>query len=111
MAMTEERIHTLVLTGDAGIKSAHEVAFSLREAIERHARIEVDTQTLSLADITTVQTLISAHVAARALNKQLTLLAPFGGPLQAVLEQAGFLTPGQEHARFWSPHSDQPAGH
>ena len=111
MAMTEERIHTLVLTGDAGIKSAHEVADILRKAIECYARIEVDTQTLSVADVTTVQTLISAHTSAQALDKQLTLLAPFGGPLQAVLEQAGFLTPGQEHARFWSPHSDQPAGH
>jgi ABC-type transporter Mla MlaB component len=111
MAMTEERTHMLALTGDAGIKSAHEVAFSLREAIEQHARIEVDTQTLSVADVTTVQTLISAHVAARALNKQLTLLAPLAEPLQAVLEQAGFLSPEQEHLSFWSPHSDQPAGH
>ena len=111
MTMTEERTHMLALTGDAGIKSAHEVAGSLREAIENHARIEVDTQTLSAADVTTVQTLISAHVAARALNKQLTLLAPLGEPLQAVLKQAGFLSPEQEHASFWSTHSDQPAGH
>jgi ABC-type transporter Mla MlaB component len=109
--MAEERTHTLVLSGDAGIKSAHEVAGSLREALEGHARIEVDTQTLSAADVTTVQTLLSARASASALNKQLTLLAPLGGPLQAVLEQAGFLTPGQEHAAFWSTLPDQPAGH
>ena len=109
--MTGERTHTLVLSGDAGIKSAHEVALSLREAIDGHARIAVDTQTLSVADVTTVQTLLSARASARTLNKQLTLLAPLGAPLQAVLEQAGFLTPGQEQSSFWSTISDQPAGH
>lgn len=57
MAMTEERTHMLVLTGDAGIKSARDVADSLLKAIETHARIEVDTQTVSDADVTTVQTL------------------------------------------------------
>ena len=109
--MTEERTHMLVLTGDAGIKSAHEVAGSLRQAIQAHGRIEVDTQTLSAADITTVQTLLSAHASARAQQKSLTLLAPLGEPLRAVVEQAGFLVPGQEHAGFWPTPKDQPAGH
>ena len=111
MAMTEERTHTLVLTGDAGIKSARDVADSLLKAIENHPRIEVDTQTVSDADLTTVQTLLAARAAAHARQKALTLLAPLGRPLQSVLEQAGFLSPGQEHAGFWAPHSDQPAGH
>lgn len=109
--MTEERTHTLVLSGDAGIKSAKEVAGTLSEAIDKHARIEVDTQTLSGADITTVQTLLAARASARAGNKQLTLLAPIGAPLQAVLDAAGFLSPGQEHVSFWSAPPDQPAGH
>ena len=111
MAMTEERTHTLVLTGDAGIKSASDVAASLLKAIEGHARIEVDTQTLSAADVTTIQTLLSARASALARQKQLTLLAPLGGALQAVLEATGFLTSGQEHASFWTPATHQPAGH
>lgn len=111
MNMTEERSHTLALTGDTGIKSARIVADALLEAIENHARIAVDTQTVSAADVTTVQTLLSARATARARDKELILLAPLGAPLQAVLEQAGFLSPGQEHLRFWSAPPDQPAGH
>lgn len=111
MAMTEERRHTLVLTGDAGIKSARDVADSLLKAIESHANIQVDTQTVSAADVTTVQTLLSARASANAGQKHLTLLAPLGAPLQAVLKQAGFLNPGQEHLSFWPIPSDQPAGH
>ncbi|WP_170926435.1 STAS domain-containing protein [Devosia lucknowensis] len=109
--MTEERTHTLVMTGDAGIKSAKDVAAVLHEAIEQNARIEVDTQTVSAADITTVQTLLSARVSANARHKTLHMLTPLGAPLQAVLEQAGFLSPGQEHLGFWSATPDQPAGH
>ncbi|WP_297108433.1 STAS domain-containing protein [uncultured Devosia sp.] len=109
--MTEEPIHTLVLSGDAGIKSAQDVATTLREAIENHARIAVDTQTMSAADVTTVQTLLSAATAAAARGGQLAMLAPLGPPLTAVLEQAGFLAPDQTHASFWAPISEQPAGH
>lgn len=111
MLMTEEHTHTLVLTGDAGIKAAQDVATSLREAIKNNASITVDTQTLSAADITTVQTLLAARASALAQGKQLSLLAPVGAPLQALLGQAGFLSPGQEHLAFWSAVPDQPAGH
>lgn len=111
MLMTEERTFTLALTGDAGIKAAQDVATSLREAIENNSSIAVDTQTLSAADITTAQTLLAARASALALGKQLRLLAPLGSPLQALLGQAGLLSPGQEHLAFWSAASDQPAGH
>lgn len=109
--MTEDRSHTLVLTGDAGIKSAQDVAASLLEAIENNARVEVDTQTLSGADVTTVQTLLSARATAHARQQDLTLLAPLGASLTAVLDQAGFLSPGQKHRDFWTTIADQPAGH
>lgn len=111
MPMTDEPTHMLVLTGDAGIKNATEVAADLRQAIENHPAVAVDTQALSAADVTTVQSLLAGRVSARALGKDLTMLAPLGGPLQAVLNDAGFLTPGQEHAAFWSDQPDKPAGH
>ena len=111
MPMTDERTHMLVLTGDAGIKNATEVAANLRQAIEKHPAVAIDTQALSAADVTTVQTLLAARVNARAQGKGLSLLAPLGGPLRAVLDEAGFLTPGQEQAAFWSNQPDKPAGH
>jgi len=111
MPMTEDRIHTLVLSGDTGIKSAQNVADALLEAIEAHSSILIDTQTVSAADVTTVQTLLSARKMASARQKDLAMLAPLGGPLRDVLTQAGFLSPGQEHRDFWSALPDQPAGH
>jgi ABC-type transporter Mla MlaB component len=108
--MTGTRSHTLVLTGDAGIKSAQNVAASLKEAIAAYPDICVDTQTVSAADITTVQTLLAAQAAAAAESKSFMILAPLGKPLVAVLGQAGFLTEGQEHAGLWSPTFDQPTG-
>jgi len=99
----------LVLTGDAGIRSAQAIAATLRQAIADHDHIDIDTQTLTEADVTTVQTLLAAASAARAAGKTLALLAPLGGPLDAVLHAAGFLAPDQEHAGFWRAAIDQPA--
>lgn len=111
MAMTEDRAHTLVISGDAGVKVAAEVASSLATAIDQFDRIAVDTQTVSTADVTTIQTLLSARATARARGKDLSLLAPLGEALSPVLAQAGFLSPEQEHVGFWSPLKDKPAGH
>lgn len=106
--MTGTREHTHVVSGDAGIRNAAEVANSLREALEGHKTISVDTQTLTAADITTVQTLIAARVSASAKGKTLTLAAPLGAPLRAVLADAGLLSPAQTHRDFWPHSSDQP---
>ena len=108
--MTEEPTNTLVLSGETGIKSAQDVAGALLKAIETHARVEIDTQTVSGADVTTIQTLLSAKACAQARQKELVLLAPMGAPLHSVLEQAGFLAPGQEHLGFWPTPTDPP-GH
>lgn len=101
--MTGKQDHTHVLSGDAGIKFAADVAAGLRDAIEGHQAIEVDTQTLTTADITTVQSLLAARASAEAQGRTLTLTAPLGPPLHAVLADAGFLSPTQPHRDFWAP--------
>ncbi len=107
--MTGKRDHTLVLSGEAGIKAAQSVLAKVREAIEKHARIDIDTQAMTGADITTVQTLLAARAKAEASGKTMRMLAPLGAPLQQVLASAGFLTLGAGHAGFWTS-TDQPAG-
>ncbi len=106
--MTGTRDHTHVLSGDTGIKNAAEVATGLRDALDRHQIVSVDTQTLTSADITTVQSLIAARVSAQAQGKTLTLAAPLGEKLRDVLAGAGLLSPAQTHRDFWAPSSDQP---
>lgn len=103
MHMTGTRDHTHVLSGDAGIKNAAEVVNRLRQALESHKSISVDTQTLTAADITTVQSLIAARISAEAQGKSLRMDAPVGEPLSTVLREAGFLAPDQPHRDFWAP--------
>lgn len=106
MPMTGSRPHTLVLSGDGGIKAAAEVAAGLRAALAAYQHIDIDTQTLTVADVTTAQTLLAARATAAAEGKVLHLLAPLGAPLVAVLQQAGFLAEGQEQRSFWAASPD-----
>jgi ABC-type transporter Mla MlaB component len=106
--MTGQRSHTLVLSGDAGIKATAEIAQSLKDALAAYADIEIDTQTVSAADLTTVQLLLSAKLSAYATGKSLNLLAPLGAPLRAVVEAGGFLASSQPHHAFWATSPDHP---
>jgi ABC-type transporter Mla MlaB component len=104
--MTGQRTHTLVLSGDAGIKATAEIAQGLKDALAAHAEINIDTQTISAADLTTVQLLLSAKLSADATGKSLRLLAPLGAPLDAVLEGGGFLAASQPYRAFWATSPD-----
>lgn len=108
MSMTGSQDHTHVLSGDAGIKFAAEIAAGLRQALESHKTISVDSQALTTADLTTVQTLLAARASAKARGGALTLALPLGEPLRHVLDHAGFLSPAQPDRDFWTPSSDQP---
>lgn len=106
--MTGKRDHTHVLSGDAGIRNAAEVVTGLRQALESHKVVRVDTQALTAADLTTVQSLIAARISAEAQGKSLSMDSPVGAPLGAVLADAGFLSPDQPHRDFWAPPPNQP---
>lgn len=107
--MTSARSFTLVLGGDASVKSAQDVATKLGGALDDHSEIAVDTQTLTGADITTVQTLLAARTKANAQGKSLVMLAPLGEPLRRVLDAGGFLTHAGT-AGFWINPSHQTSG-
>lgn len=106
--MTGERSHTLILPAEAGIKTAQELAESLRDALAEHDHVAIDTGAVTGADITTVQSLLAARASAAAAGKSVTLLSPLAPPLRQVLAAAGFLAPGQEHAGFW-PETSNPS--
>ena len=109
--MPNEDCYTLVLGADAGIKAAQTIATSLAQALSEHDHIALDTQTLSGADITTVQTLLAARAKAGQSGKTLEMLAPIGAPLREVLSSAGFLNPAQDHVGFWNGINEHEAGH
>ncbi|MCW5719871.1 MAG: STAS domain-containing protein [Devosia sp.] len=107
--MTDARSYTLILGGDATIKAAQDVAAALRQALDAHADIGIDTQTMTGADLTTVQALLSARIKAGAEGKALVMLAPIAEPLRRVLEAAGLLA-AEATATFWAGQSHQTIG-
>ena len=104
--MTGQPAHTLVLVGDAGIKAAAEVAASLKAALLDHNRVDIDTQAMTAADLSTAQSLLAARTTAMAQGKTVKLLAPLGAPLADLLDHAGFLAVNQPHRAFWAATSD-----
>jgi ABC-type transporter Mla MlaB component len=100
--MTGERIHTHVLEGDTGIKVATRLSTDLLDALENHDQIHIDTQAISAADLTTVQTLLATRISAEARGKNVLIAAPLSSVLLTVLNNAGLLAPGQDHQDFWS---------
>ncbi len=95
----------LELAGDAGIKQAQDVARRLGEAVAAHPAIVVATSGLTAADLTTVQSLLSARATAMSQGKALELQQPLAKPLAEFISKTGFNAPGQPHAAFWSTHS------
>ncbi|MFN4129955.1 MAG: STAS domain-containing protein [Paracoccaceae bacterium] len=94
--------HRLVLSADAGIRSAQEVAKALNDALAQHDRVCVQTEAVTGADITTAQTLLAARIKAARSGKALVMLQPLGTALRELLAAAGFLGAAQDHAGFWT---------
>ena len=100
--MTGSSTFTLVLSGDVSVKAAGTVLGLFKGALGEHSSIAVDTAGIEQADVTTVQSILSARNKAVALGKTFTLAGPPGEKLHAVLKQAGFLDPAQPAAPFWT---------
>lgn len=100
--MTGTSPFTLVLSDDLSVKSAQVLLDQLRDAVANHAAVALDMTAVTHADITTIQTILSARAKARALGKSLTLGAAPGPKVMSVLEAGGFLNPAQPEARFWT---------
>lgn len=107
--MPNDDSYSLVFEADIGIKSAQDVAASLKQAVAENDRIVIDTRLVTAADITTVQTFLAARATAERSGKALEMRAPIAAPLATILSSAGFLSPGQEHAGFWTGLQNQQA--
>lgn len=89
--MTEANPFLLEIYGDAGLRTAQDLAIQLRQALAEHSAVTVVTDALTAIDITTLQLLVAARTTALAAGKTLALRAPRDGVLRALLLQAGFL--------------------
>jgi ABC-type transporter Mla MlaB component len=103
--MTGNSTFTLTLSGDVSVKSAQDLLERLKQAISTNSAVSLECRDITQADVTTVQTLLAARKKAESLGKSLTFAGPPGPKLQSVLERAGFLSPAQPAASFWTQHS------
>lgn len=79
------------LSGDAGLHAAADIAATLRQALARHDRIDIATEAVTGADITTIQLLLAASRQAQSTGKALALAAPPAGALRELLVAVGCL--------------------
>ena len=89
--MTRDSIHIVEISGDAGLLAAQEIAATLRQAIATQDQVEIATDAITGADITTIQLLLAARKLAQASGKSLRLAAPPQGVLRQLLTQTGML--------------------
>ena len=105
--MTGNSVHVVRISGDAGLRSAQDIAGSLRQALAAHDKITIATEAISGADITTIQLLLAARKQAQASGKSLSLAAPPTGVLRDLLIQTGCLgADGRsliDDGEFWTP--------
>jgi ABC-type transporter Mla MlaB component len=104
--MTGDSVHTLEISGHAGLRNVQDVASLLRQAMDNHSNITVATDGLNSIDVTILQLLVAARKSALESGKTLTLHAAPGGVLQSLLLQAGFVgSDGQSRTpegEFWT---------
>jgi anti-anti-sigma regulatory factor len=89
--MTGDSVHTLKISGDAGLRNVQEITGLLRQALADHSNIAVVTDTLTSIDVSILQLLVAARKSALAAGKTLTLRAPPDGVLHRLLLQTGFI--------------------
>jgi anti-anti-sigma regulatory factor len=97
---------TFPLNGSLGLRDAARLSAELAEALARPGPLTIDCTALAGVDLAIVQLLVAAHKTAAAAGKPLALVSPPGGPLAALLRQAGFIAPDGRpltpQAEFWS---------
>jgi anti-anti-sigma regulatory factor len=96
---------TFPLAGSVGVRDVARLAPELQHALSGPSPLAIDCTDLTDIDLSIVQLLVAAHKTAAATGKPLRLIAPAGGPLTALLRQAGFLTPDNRpltpEGQFW----------
>jgi ABC-type transporter Mla MlaB component len=81
----------VVLEGAVTLRTIDSTHAALREALAKHAKIEIDCATATEIDLSAIQLLLAARKSAEAAGKSLALSAPADGALRDALSRGGFL--------------------
>jgi ABC-type transporter Mla MlaB component len=112
--MTQKRPFLVEISGNAGLRTAPDVLRQLHDALATHDMVSVATHAIAVADITTIQLLLSARRQAQASRKSLSLAAPAKGVLGDLLIATGCLSvdgqPLTPDGDFWTSQTGQDEG-
>lgn len=112
--MTINRPFLVEISGNAGLRSAQDIVRQLHDALATHDTVTVATDAITVADVTTIQVLLSARKQAQASHTSLSLATPARGVLRDLLIATGCLSvegqPLTPEAEFWTSQTGQDEG-
>jgi len=91
----------VLLDGTLTVRTITAAHAALLKTLTEQQEVYVDCGAAESVDLSLIQLLLSARLSARQEGKHIALAAPVAGPLRAVLEQAGLLSPTGGDP-FWS---------
>ncbi|MEH3038072.1 MAG: STAS domain-containing protein [Sphingomonas adhaesiva] len=95
-------ITTVTAAEDLCLPTIGTLAQTLRDALTAGASVRLDLSGVAAPDLSVLQLVQSARATAAQAGGALTLTAPAGAALRAVLERAGFLTRlSTADSEFW----------
>ena len=83
-----------IIEGALTIRTADSALQRLRDLLEQHAAIEIDTSRASELDVSGIQLILAARASAGNAGKTLTVAQPLSEAVHAALVQGGFLDAG-----------------
>jgi ABC-type transporter Mla MlaB component len=81
----------VVLEGAVTLRTIDSTHAALRDALTKHAKIDIDCAKATEIDLGVIQLLLAARKSAEAAGKTLALCAPADGALREALVRGGFL--------------------
>lgn len=91
-----------IIEGALTIRTAETALQRMRDLLERHAAIEIDTSHVGELDVSGIQLILAARATARESGKAFTVAQPLSAAAHAALLQGGFLGAGDAgKPSFW----------
>jgi ABC-type transporter Mla MlaB component len=83
-----------IVEGALTIRTADAALQRLRDLLEQHSAIEIDTSRVGELDVSGIQLILAACASAGNAGKTITIAQPLSEAVHAVLVQGGFLDAG-----------------
>lgn len=91
----------VIAAGDLCLPTIGLLADDLTQAFAAPAPVRLDLSAVTAPDLSVVQLVESARIAARETGTDFALAAPVAAPFHALLTRAGFTPASDDDATFW----------